>query len=284
MCASARQVVQSVDWECKVSTLFRETSLGCTMAVSSAIDWFFEHVDSGIILEDDCIPDPTFFRYCGELLDMYHEDDRIMSISGVNFVEGNGFATYSYYLSVYSLIWGWATWARAWRHYDGSLSRWPVLRTTGWLRDVVGRGCATDHWSDVFQRAHSGSVDSWYHPWMYSCWVRRGLALLPETNLVSNIGFGEDATHTKIMNRRLANRPSASMKFPLRHPPRVSHSRAQDRATFRARFAPAPPPALYRRAVRKLISCLPDPPRRWVRRVVSSRKTTVSPVNRPIRE
>lgn len=128
LCQQARDVATRVDWDCDVHTLFRDENLGCKEAVSSAITWFFEHVEAGIILEDDCVPDLSFFPYCGKLLSRYAEDERIFAIGGNNFQPQGREYTASYYYSVYVHIWGWATWRRAWKHYDGKLERWPKLK------------------------------------------------------------------------------------------------------------------------------------------------------------
>lgn len=250
LCAQARQVVEWIDWKCEVHTLFRETNLGCKQAVSSAIDWFFEHVEEGIILEDDCVPHPTFFRFCAELLERYRDDERIMVISGDNFQQGRQRTPYSYYFSCYTHIWGWATWRRAWRYYDGDMKHWPELRQTSWLLDVLGDEVSATYWRNIFDKAHAGKIDSWAYPWISSCWAQNGLTILPEVNLVSNIGFGDAATHTKKGDSRIANLPTAAMKFPLRHPPYMVRHLEADRFTFKTVFQPP----LFKRAVRKLRS------------------------------
>jgi hypothetical protein len=236
LCVAARAVVAQVDWDCEVHTLFRDENLGCKQAVSSAITWFFEHVEEGIILEDDCLPDPTYFRYCAELLDYYRDDERVMVISGNNFQKGNKRSAYSYYFSCYNHIWGWATWRRAWKHYDGSLRCWPALNDSSWLLDTLGSEAAAHYWSRIFDRAYAGEIDSWGYPWTFSCWARRGLSCLPQGNLVTNIGFGEAATHTTDAGSKGANVPVTPMPFPLCHPPCVHRHLEADHFTFESHF------------------------------------------------
>jgi hypothetical protein len=131
LCNEARRIATEVDWPCEVRTLFRDTNLGCRVGVSTAMDWFFEHEKEGIILEDDCVPSQSFFPYCAELLDRYRDDARIMCISGDNPRARPVQRRESYVFSRYPLIWGWATWQRAWRLYDATRSSWPEYRSSG---------------------------------------------------------------------------------------------------------------------------------------------------------
>lgn len=257
LCAQARQIVDMVDWECQIHTLFRDTNLGCKRAVSSAIDWFFEHIEAGIILEDDCLPHPTFFRFCAELLNRYRDDERIMVISGTNFLLGRRFTPYSYYFSRYNGIWGWATWRRAWQHYDSEMKQWPTLRSTSWLLDIHGDRVIATYWRNIFDRTYAGKIDSWGYQWLFSCWAQNGLAIHPEeVNLVSNIGFGKAATHTKGNESRVANLPVAAMQFPLRHPSFVVRCREADSLTFNIAFRSVSQSSRFKRVLRKLVSKL----------------------------
>jgi hypothetical protein len=217
LCKEARQIATSVDWECGVRTLFRDKNLGCGLAVSSGIDWFFEHEEEGIILEDDCVPTPTFFSYCTELLDHFRNDKRIMCISGNNFQNGNKVITNSYYFSRYTHIWGWATWRRAWKLYDFNIRAWPECRN---LLAAWGGGDEgfVEHWQEIFDRVALGEIDTWDYQWALACWMNHGLTCLPAVNLVSNMGFGPTATHTRDVKSCLANIPAQEMTFPLIHP------------------------------------------------------------------
>lgn len=218
-CARVRAVTEEIDWDCEVLRNYRDENLGCRRSVSEGLDWVFEHTESAIILEDDCLPDPTFFPFCEELLDRYRNDHRVGMIGGVNFQFGRNSIVESYYFSRHCHIWGWATWRRAWSLFDAGMTRWAELRGTDWLRSRVGSGTAAWYWKTVFDDCASrkrGSLSSWAVPWTYSCWKEELSAILPSLNLVSNIGFGEQSTHT-VKRNRFANMTTESMCFPLRH-------------------------------------------------------------------
>jgi len=238
-CEEAREVATQVNWDCEVHTLFRDENLGCKQAVSSAITWFFEHVEAGIILEDDCVPHSAFFPYCAELLERYRNDERVMVVSGNNFQPDDRTYRASYYFSVYNHCWGWATWRRAWKQYDGAVQQWPALRDTDWLKGWLDSEAAAEYWASIFARVHRGEVDSWAYPWTYSCWVQHGLAALPAVNLVSNIGFGKQSTHTQNSEAKEASVPVRPLSFPLEHPNAIVRRYKADRYTsmyvYRAR-------------------------------------------------
>jgi hypothetical protein len=245
-----QSLTKQVDWDCEVATLFRVANLGCKAAVSSAISWFFEQVEEGVILEDDCVPHPSFFRYAQELLQRYADDERVMMISGDNFQRGNRRAPYSYYFSRYSHIWGWATWRRAWRSYDHAMSAWPQVRDGGWLRDLFpGDPVAARYWTRIFEDTYLDKNDSWAYRWIFCCFANSGLTILPAVNLVSNIGFDVQATHTTVGANRLAGLPAEEMAFPLRHPPFVIRDTAADEFTQTAVFGTR---SFLQRAVGKL--------------------------------
>jgi hypothetical protein len=260
-CAEARAVIGAVDWPCEVLTNFSEVNLGCKMRPSTGISWVFEHVSEAIIFEDDCLPHPTFFRYCAELLERYRDDERVMMISGDNFQGGRRRTPYSYYFSRYVHTWGWATWRRAWRHFDVEIKLWPVLRETAWLADVLGDEAAVEYWRAVFDGVSDGRISkAWDYQWMFACWAQSGLAVTPEVNLVSNIGFGEGATHT-VAATGVINLPVAEMEFPLLHPPFLVRNREADQFNFTHVFADERP-RLYPRLKRKLSAAVPGMARR----------------------
>jgi len=231
-CEEARRLISEIDWPCEISTNFADTNLGCKRRVSSGLDWVFSQCEEAIILEDDCLPHPTFFRYCAEMLDRYRDDGRVMMISGDNFQFGRQRTRYSYYFSRYSHVWGWASWRRAWRHYDVDIRLWPILRETSWLADVLGDVDAAACWRGAFDRVYGGDVDTWDYQWMLACLTRHGFSILPSVNLISNLGHGPDATHGKGGTSRPTNLPSAGMVFPLQHPPDLIWNREADQFTF----------------------------------------------------
>jgi hypothetical protein len=226
-CAAARAVIDRVDWPCEVLTNYSEINLGCKKRVSSGLDWVFSEVEEAIILEDDCLPHPTFFRFCEELLERYRDDERVMTISGDNFQFGRLRTGYSYYFSIYSHIWGWASWRRAWNRYDAGIKAWPEIRDGRWLTDILGDERAARYWSGVFERTHRNEIDTWDHQLTFSLWIQNGLSILPNVNLVSNIGFGEGSSHTGTISF-MSNMPAGPMDFPLRHPPYVIRDTVSD--------------------------------------------------------
>lgn len=191
-----RAVATRVDWPCEVKTLFRLENVGCGKAVSGAISWFFEQEEEGIILEDDCLPHPDFFPFCETLLARYRDDERVLSISGDHFLPHRLHLTEPYYFSKYVQIWGWATWRRTWRHYDIRLGQ----RSKEDWEELIRRGnpikAEAGYWMHIFRAMHMGAVDTWDFQLMFAGWHLGGLHISPSRNLVSNIGYGPDATHT----------------------------------------------------------------------------------------
>lgn len=217
-CADTRAIIEKVDWNCEVLTNFADENLGCKTRMSTGLNWVFDIAEEAIILEHDTLPHPSFFRYCQELLEQYHSDERIMTISGCNFQFGNRRTSYSYYLSRCIHCWGWATWRRAWQHYDVSMSLWPQV-SQGWLASVLGQDTGLAYWQRIFELTYQGYINTWDYQWVFNCWSQNGLCILPNVNLVSNIGFGADGTHTTNTSSRVANIPTEAIKFPLLHPP-----------------------------------------------------------------
>ncbi len=235
-CAEVRRIATAVDWPCEVRTLFRDANLGCRRAVSGAITWFFEHEPEGIILEDDCLPHPDFFRFCGELLGRYRDDGRIAVITGDNFQnEMDGYG-YSYYYSIFNHCWGWASWRRAWQHYDAELATFEPTHTAPVLRRMVADPAFSDYWLKRFEQVRAGAIDSWAYIWTYSCWMRQGWTCTPRANLVTNIGFGVDATHTTKGDSAVASLPMRGLAFPLDHPPEVVVDKRFDAHVVRHHF------------------------------------------------
>jgi hypothetical protein len=215
---AARKAATAIDWPCTVKTLFREDNLGCRRSVSGAIDWFFESVEEGIVLEDDCVPDASYFRFAQELLIRYRDDMRVMVIAASHFHGAAHSPAHSYFYSRNNHCWGWASWRRAWQLYDRDMSLWSELRGTDWLLGI-GNGSRPfqKYWTEIFDRAYAGKIDSWAYRWTFSCWAQNGLSILPAQNLVKNIGFENDATHTAGANQWGLS--LEQIRFPLVHPP-----------------------------------------------------------------
>jgi hypothetical protein len=246
--AQVRELATMIDWDCEVQTLFRSKNLGCKLGVSGAIGWFFEQVEAGIILEDDCVAHPSFFPYASELLERYRDDGRILMVSGDNFQQDRRRTGYSYYFSRYAHIWGWATWRRAWQHYDHEMKSWPELRDGGGLVDLLGDRQAARYWSNIFEDTYQDRNTSWAYRWQFCVWAQNGLTVLPGRNLVSNIGFGEFATHTKQAGHPWAGLPVEAMSIPLRHPPSLTRDDSADRYTQETVFAS---PSVWKRLLGK---------------------------------
>lgn len=211
-------IIAGIDWDCEVLTLFREENLGCKVSVSSAIDWFFENEEMGIILEDDCVPNQSFFWYCEELLDKYKDDTRIWHISGDNFQNGNIRGDGSYFFSNYIHIWGWATWRRAWNHYDVKMRTFPEFKNQQKIFSVSNNKKIQKVWLDILEIVYSGEIDTWDYQWVYTCFSNGALSIMPNQNLISNIGFGEEGTHTSDKANQLANLKLSELTFPLVEP------------------------------------------------------------------
>lgn len=214
--AATRAIIHRVDWHCEVLTNFSDVNLGCKRRVSSGIDWVFEQVDEAIILEDDCLPDPTFFRFCQEMLERYRHDQRIGMISGDNFQFGRVRGSSSYYFSNYTHIWGWASWRRAWKHYNKDALGWPSFNESKALESIVSSREEYLHWNKAFQSVYDHKIDTWDYQWTLTLWIQGMLTILPNVNLISNIGFGVDATHTNA-DSVYSNLELKSMQFPLKH-------------------------------------------------------------------
>jgi len=233
LCEKARRITTNVDWPCEVLTNFSGSNLGCRKRVSSGLDWVFRSVPEAIILEDDCLPHPTFFRFCDELLERYRDDERVMMVSGDNFQFGRKRTGHSYYYSRYTHIWGWASWRRAWQHYDVDMALWPAVRDGGRLRDLLDDRASVRHWRNIFERVSRGEINTWDYQWTFACWLQSGLAIMPNVNLVSNIGFHAGATHTTDDNSPFSAMLAEPMRFPLDHPPFVVRDRLADDFTQR---------------------------------------------------
>ncbi len=230
-CQATRDAIcGQIDWECQVQTLLRDKNLGCKLAVSSAIDWFFEHVEEGIILEDDCLPDLSFFGFCEALLDKYRDAPEVMHISGDNFQAGRSRGDGSYYGSSYAHIWGWATWRRAWKHYDVGMKCFPEFKRSGGLERIFDTEAERAYWLKNLERTYRGDVNTWDFQWTFSLWAHNGIAILPNANLVENIGFGAGGTHTVAANKW--SPPLRASAGPLIHPSLLVRDRQTDEFTF----------------------------------------------------
>lgn len=230
-CQATRKVVESVDWPCEVFHLYRNENIGCGKGVCTAISWFFDHEDQGIIIEDDILPHVDFFRYCDEMLERYKDDEKIQMICGRNYFYDGWNSDSSYYLSLFSSIWGWATWKRVWSTYDFDLNNYPqdILRKR--LKERLPLRSAR-YFLKIYEKMRAFKIDSWDYQFFINSLYYNRYSIMPYINLIENIGFGDiDATHTK--NFSLTNSKFyASSPYPLIHPSVLEKNEKADRICF----------------------------------------------------
>ncbi|GAB3961644.1 hemolytic protein HlpA [Spirosoma harenae] len=216
-------VLQQIDWPCTVKTLFRQENVGCGKGPSLAIDWFFEHVSEGIILEDDCLPNKSFFDFCNALLVKYRDNHSISAISGNNFQTTQPmFLEEDYYFSVFPSSWGWATWKRAWTGFDFKLDSWDSVNQRELLQFLFPDKKFALWWQKKFNYLYREQPqDMWDFQFHYHSMKHKRLAIIPKANLVSNIGHGENGTHFQNPDNSIANLPTYNLELPLRHPDRI---------------------------------------------------------------
>ncbi|HZY78728.1 MAG TPA: nucleotide-diphospho-sugar transferase [Cyclobacteriaceae bacterium] len=237
-CEEVRKIITDVDWPCELKTFFRNENNGCGAQVTASIGWFFEHETEGIILEDDCLPSPSFFQYCGDLLERYRDDTRVMMIGGNNLEnKEEREREYSYTFSKLTYIWGWATWRRAWKLHDFYMPLFREIDAKRYLLPVYDSIYERDLFQYVFGKMYTGDDQNtsrrniWDYQWQFACRINSGLVIVPSVNLVSNIGFGEFATSVS------SDGPGNNLKceeldFPLIHPEFVMVDQARERRTF----------------------------------------------------
>jgi len=252
-CARARAIIDRVDWDCEVLKNYADVNLGCRRRVSSGINWVFDTVEEAIIIEDDCLPHPTFFRFAEELLERYRDDRRMMSISGQNVQFGRKRTDYSYYFSRYTHCWSWASWRRAWQHYDLDMKLWPEIRDGNFLEDVLGDSHAAKVWTNSFQLCYEGKIDTWDFQWTFASFIQNGMNILANVNLASNIGHGTGGTHTNDVNSPYSNMPVEAITFPMKHPPFAIRDMQADKFTENTIYDYDPP---FLRKVQKKINKL----------------------------
>jgi hypothetical protein len=241
-CNATRSIIERVDWDCEVLKYYSEDNLGCGLGPATGINWVFEQVEEAIILEDDCLPHPTFFRFCDELLDKYRDDKRIMMISGFNILGEWKSKDQDYHFSYFGAIWGWASWRRAWQHFDFDAKLWSDVNVKQGIKNLLGDELLYHYRAETFDqiyklRNHQNSgFDIWDYQWDLSMLVQSGISITPSVNLISNIGFTKDATHTKQAVSGIADLPVLPMSFPLRQPLGVLVDTEYDRRRARKRF------------------------------------------------
>lgn len=231
ICAETRQVVSQVDWPCEVKTLYRSANVGIRKNVSEAITWFLNDVGEGIILEDDCLPGPDFFRFAAENLERYRTDERVMQICGSSFVSRKHPGGPSYYFSRYGHNWGWATWKRAWDHLDLGLDTLDVFLTEADQAGFWDHPRERRYWTGMFKKTRDLPIDTWDYQWTMSLWRTGGLSVYPHYNLVTNLGFGDLASNTTQTESSKGGRTLEPLG-PMVHPVSGFRDRRLDRRSF----------------------------------------------------
>ena len=224
-----RSAIDEIDWDCTIRTRYHQENLGLQAAMIGAVSWFFDEVEAGVILEDDCVPATTFLPTAGELLERYAATEDVMQISGLNMAPGRSVTEHSYLFAEVGHIWGWATWRRAWRLFDAELSTWPgardeFLSDASRLHRVLAR---------KFDSAHAGRKRTWSRAWAWATVSHGGLSTIPTANLIENIGGGSDATHGPTPRHPLRLPAQGELTFPLSHPETLAPDPAYERLLVR---------------------------------------------------
>jgi len=248
-CTEVRHIVKQVDWPCEVLQEYSDINLGCKVRVSSGLDWAFSQVEEAIILEDDCLPDASFFQFCQELLTVYRDDERVMTVCGTNLLGSWKEDRQSYHFAHYDWVWGWASWRRAWQKYDVTMALWGEPECRNRIKELLQDNRYFSLREQAFQQAFDNRIDTWDYQWSFSQLSHEGLAIVPSSNLVSNIGYGRDATHTRVMDEELASMATSRIALPLRHPDGLIVDREYDLAVVQMI---ARKNSLYNRLVRLL--------------------------------
>jgi hypothetical protein len=227
-CEVSRNIINQVDWDCEVHKNFSDSNMGCGRRCSSGVSWFFDNVEAGIILEDDCVPDQSFFYYAEELLERYKDNEKIMFISGGNFQGGKKRSDGDYYFSRLPHMWGWATWRRVWKKYDFDIKSLPEFLKNRTIEKIFDKKDVQNFWLEKMDGVYTHRVDTWDYQLFETIWSDDGMCVSPNVNLVSNLGFGPGATHTIVGSPTVSNVPLRSISLPLTHPSEILVSKEAD--------------------------------------------------------
>ena len=249
-CAEVKSLLEDIPWPCQVFRNYAQENQGSGVRVPGAVSWMLESEDDGVILEDDCLPDDTFFPFCEELLGRFRDDERVMGISGqlgrTRRIPTGG----SYFFSKYNRTWGWATWRRAWQLYDHELSGWDAYQKGAAFEKKCFNAAEISYWRMTIQMLLDKVVNAWDFRWLMSVWMQDGLIAVSHKNLVTNNGFRADATHTNFEGHWHLRCESSSLSFPLNHPAQIAHDAEQDLSFWRENLKPFTIPQRARRKLR----------------------------------
>jgi len=233
-CKLVKNEVNKINWNCKLKKNYNSNNLGCRLSVSKAIEWFFYNTKFGIILEDDCIPNQSFFDFCHINNQLYKNNKKIFSISGSNFF--NGKINDDYYFSKYPHCWGWATWSRAWKHYNNKLSFWSKWKKTDSWKSLHTNIIERKYWEKIFDKVKKDKIDSWAYVWTCSVWKKNGLTIIPKKNLIKNIGFDINATNSLKEEKKHLKVYDLNFKKILNKPKILEVSKFNDNYVFQNHF------------------------------------------------
>lgn len=250
-----KYVLENINWNCQVKTLFQEENLGCRYAPFSAISWFFENEEMGIILEDDCLPSKSFFYFCEECLWKYKDEEKVMQINGISFLgEWSNFQiSESYFFSKYNHIWGWASWRRAWEKYE--MESLCMEKDFENLEKTYNSSSEKKYWNSIFEKYMDKSLNksAWDYPWTFSIWKNGGMCIYPKCNMVRNIGIGhEAATHTLGKDLKISNMKIWELDQ-IKHPKKIEIDKKLDRLNYDNVFKPLSFLQRVKRKVYKII-------------------------------
>ena len=240
ICQKTRNIILSIDWECDVKTLYRENNLGCKLAVNSAVTWFFSQVDEGIILEDDCYPNLSFFKYCQELLEIYRYHQNIYLIGGTSFQAAQLRIKESYYFTNYAQIWGWASWKRAWHMNNHEYFDYDSKTSPENLNHIFNSKPEEKYWITAFDKCKKGEINTWDYQWVYYIWKNKGVSITPKINLIENIGFQNNSTHQFLSDSYKSELKSQEIFFPLVHPQEIKINKQADIRIYKNIYSHSP--------------------------------------------
>ncbi len=225
-------VLNNIKSQCETRTLFRKENWGCKRAVSLAINWFFQNVEKGIILEDDILPNKAFFYFCENLLNKFENDQRVMHISGFSHTPYPNY-DYSYYYSKYTPVWGWATWKRSWKYYDIQMLKLKKFLKENRAYDIYSTPQQAKNRIRILKSVRNNKIDTWDYQWNFSCICENALSIIPKIPLTQNIGFSQNATHTKKTPKHLDRNLPKNLHFPLKHPILKIVDKSKDQKHFK---------------------------------------------------
>lgn len=233
-CSAVRALIEEVHWDCEVLKNYSGDNLGCRKRIQSGLAWAFEIEPELIIIEDDCLAHPSFFSFCEQLLAIYRDDERVMMITGLNYLLDRAPVKESYLFSRYFAVWGWASWRRAWSKYDPLMAYWPKYKEQKQLEAFYQQNYVREHLAGLFDEVYSGSIDTWDMQWFYSCLFNNGLCAVPRVNLVSNIGYFGSHSRGKSLHHDM---PTFGLDADaLVHPRHVFANQLYDATFFRSEF------------------------------------------------